>query len=683
MAGTTNIPVFIINLERDAERRTAVLQQFASLPEFEPHVISGLNGQTLSDNVCIALTQDSTWVGFKGTLGCFLSHVKAWDEVAKLSKPYAVVLEDDVNVAGLSHLPSVVVPTDADVIFLNDKMSPIAPEPGGVRVLPIRYGLEHLDAIRIGPGGYGYLLTAKGARAMLAACLKDLYFGHVDGRLLQYATSEADLAGLPGNSWIANVIRRHHHPRLAPTLGLVRGYCLSRPLVTHRGEDSTREAEDVSMPNTLAPSRIPVVGALVQHSAAAEPRPLPIRFWNRTRNIGDLLNPHIIEAVSGRRPYYCVNENVEHILGIGSIFFMATPSSHIWGAGILNPTRDYSQIDVSKVHAVRGKLTLNILKERHGLMTDVPLGDPAIFADELPDLALYRERGEIKRSVGIIPHYAMENDAYIRELARELDADILSPRTDSLEFIKEVIASEILISQSLHGLIFAEIFGKPSTWLARSADDIWAFKFHDWYSNTIDPPRAPALYSTRPRDLVSAARLSGLSIDKMGLREALPGLPPGDHKPGVGFRECRRRSPFVFRVTEDVRAPSHPEYDATFRCRTGDEQKLRQVLNSYSRGFDEAFSLFLVFDPDLYSSLRVDDIRRCCNLLTDMPNVHYIGIPSLAERIPDRRYLAGKADESGIEIDEWQPSYNWKGAILVRHPVNFTFSAPGYAVFQS
>jgi hypothetical protein len=82
---------------------------------------------------------------------------------------------------------------------------------------------------------------------LLAACRKDLFYGHVDGRLLRYATSEEDLAQLPSDSWIAGVIRNHHHATLKPTLGLVRGYCLSEPLVRHRGIESSRETADQSL----------------------------------------------------------------------------------------------------------------------------------------------------------------------------------------------------------------------------------------------------------------------------------------------------------------------------------------------------------------------------------------------------------------------------------------------------
>jgi GR25 family glycosyltransferase involved in LPS biosynthesis len=92
MTRMAKIPVFIINLEADRDRREAMLAQFVMLPEFEPRVVSGIYGHTLSTNVCTALTQHGPWAEYKGTIGCFLSHVRAWEEVARLSEQYAVVL---------------------------------------------------------------------------------------------------------------------------------------------------------------------------------------------------------------------------------------------------------------------------------------------------------------------------------------------------------------------------------------------------------------------------------------------------------------------------------------------------------------------------------------------------------------------------------------------------------------
>jgi hypothetical protein len=238
------LTAFVINLERDAGRLAAINRQFDHLAGFTVKVVPGTFGQSLSDNACNILTRSANWVEFKGTIGCFMSHVKAWEEVSKLSEPFAVVLEDDVDVAALDHLSGLTVPDDAELIFLNERVSPCEPHDGPPRVLAMWHALKLMDLQRSGPGGDGYLLTPAGASRLLNACLTDTYYGHVDGRLLRYATREEDFRELPDDSWIVSVIKNHHHPQLRPTLGLVKGYCLSRPLVRHRGVPSSREAAD-------------------------------------------------------------------------------------------------------------------------------------------------------------------------------------------------------------------------------------------------------------------------------------------------------------------------------------------------------------------------------------------------------------------------------------------------------
>jgi hypothetical protein len=238
------IPTFVMNLARDAARRENIVAQFTRLPQFELNFVVGVDGGDLPDQACYALTRLESWVRYKGTIGCFLSHVKAWEAVARCAAPFAVILEDDVDARGLQRLASVVRPPDAELIFLNERLSAGAPPAASVEVLPMWRALTRVDALRCGPGGDGYLLTPQAAAALVAACRKDLFYGHVDGRLLRYATSEQDLGVMPANSWIAGVIRHHHHPTLKPQLGLVRGYCLSEPLVHHRGMQSSREDAD-------------------------------------------------------------------------------------------------------------------------------------------------------------------------------------------------------------------------------------------------------------------------------------------------------------------------------------------------------------------------------------------------------------------------------------------------------
>lgn len=676
---TTQVTALIINLEKDDERRAAILAQFAGLGEFQPKIVDGVYGSSLPDSLCEALSQDKQWAKNKGTIGCFLSHVKAWEEVARLTDRFAIVLEDDVNVKGLSQLSGLAFPDDAEIVFVNDRMSPAE---GGATptALPIWRALQQLEKAHGGPGGDGYLLTPDGARKLLAASAKDFYFGHVDGRLLRYATTESDLVKLPEKSWIAGVVRYHRHPSLVPALGLLKGYCLSWPLVRHLGVASIREAEDsrIAAPHVASrpASAAPAVNTTDERGG------LPIRYWNVVSNAGDQINPYLFEAVAGRTPYFSNRRNQPHVLGVGSILFMATPESHIWGSGVLDPNGDYSQVAPEKVHAVRGQLTRDLLRSKYGLTRDVPLGDPGIFADEIPEIAEYTRTSRVKRRIGIIPHHRMIDHPYIRDIARHADAGVIDPHLDCIDFIKEVISSEIILSQSLHGLIFAQVFRKPHAWFSHTEDEAWLFKFRDWFSATTAPESEPAMFGTSLEKLLQAVRLPGLAIDRAALRAAMPQVPSGDRHLGIGFRETRRMAPVTFHVTSDPAAPPARGYDATIVCPSNDEDCLQKALHAHARRYDDSFRLWLVFDPALFASLTVDEMRRHRALLDELPDVHYLSVLPSRLRVSGQDRMPTQIGGRAEPVELRHPSYDWQGAVLVRNPYEFSFSARGVALFK-
>ncbi|WP_219925009.1 hypothetical protein, partial [Halomonas sp. ND22Bw] len=66
---------------------------------------------------------------------------------------------------------------------------------------------------------------------------------------------------------------------------------------------------------------------------------VPYRMYNKILNLGDAINPYIIEKVSGLPSKYSPKSR-PHVLGIGSIFFDASMQSHIWGSGVINGEKE-------------------------------------------------------------------------------------------------------------------------------------------------------------------------------------------------------------------------------------------------------------------------------------------------------------------------------------------------------
>jgi GR25 family glycosyltransferase involved in LPS biosynthesis len=246
------IPVLIINLERDAARREDILAQFAEMPAFDERILTGVAGNTLPNLVCRMLTESEHWLTQKGAIGCFLSHVRAWEQISEMTTPYALVVEDDADIAHLDEIRALELPRDAEFIFINDRMARGWDEQV-FRITSMYDSLlrKDIDRVRPGPidrngfGTDGYLVTPQGARKLVEACRTDLYFGHVDGRLLRYVTAPADLERLPDESWVKGIISHHHNKQRLPQLGLLKGYCVSRGLVKHRvALPSSREIAD-------------------------------------------------------------------------------------------------------------------------------------------------------------------------------------------------------------------------------------------------------------------------------------------------------------------------------------------------------------------------------------------------------------------------------------------------------
>src|SRR4051812_32560371 len=115
-----SVTAYIINLEADGDRLSAMLRQTEKFGAIRTAVVTAIRGDAVPESVRRVLAQDANWAKFKGTLGCFLSHVKAWEAFLNSGEPYGIILEDDVELVALERLFALEIPEDADIIFLND-----------------------------------------------------------------------------------------------------------------------------------------------------------------------------------------------------------------------------------------------------------------------------------------------------------------------------------------------------------------------------------------------------------------------------------------------------------------------------------------------------------------------------------------------------------------------------------
>lgn len=240
-------------------------------------------------------------------------------------------------------------------------------------------------------------------------------------------------------------------------------------------------------------------------------RAIPYNGWSFLRNLGDQFGANVIEHVSGARPVLSRREE-NHVLGVGSIFFLANRNSHVWGTGFLNEGAGSVDLDVRKIHAVRGEKSADALIRAGYALQDVPFGDPGIFASEIVG-----EGQQVTRPVLIVPHflgYKFYKDYY----GDSREVKVLDVATNKIDTIREIASAEIVLSESLHGLIFACSLGKRLTWIGDAERD--NFKYHDWLSTTDSKNLTPLDHDRSLDRLVREARIVESRIDKEALRKA-------------------------------------------------------------------------------------------------------------------------------------------------------------------
>lgn len=243
---------------------------------------------------------------------------------------------------------------------------------------------------------------------------------------------------------------------------------------------------------------------------------IPFRYYNVIRNCGDAITSYILEnsfGVTGR----VTDSKDDHLLAIGSIFFMANQKSHIWGSGVLSPNSKLPAVDVKKIHAVRGKKTIEHLRSIGYTVPDMPLGDPGIFVSDLvsvPEASKYR--------AAIVPHHSGFHSPKWNFARDTNDFCLVDMMDDTIEPLRQIADSEVVISQSLHGLIFAAALGKPYLWISGSSSEVWNWKFLDWFSTCENAQTEPVLLNVPVDEMLRMAEVRPCTASKRDLKAAFP-----------------------------------------------------------------------------------------------------------------------------------------------------------------
>lgn len=165
-----NIPIWVLNLKRDEDRRQFIQTQLQAFGvEFE--MIEAVDGRSLTEEDLSAYSENAAIAACgrplsRGEIGCALSHIKIWKRIIREKIDEVLVLEDDIKIG--QSLFSVLdnkskFPGDYEFVnFLTD-----APQiPFGDFVFDIYRVSKHKG------GGSNrtclYLITHKGAEKLLS-----------------------------------------------------------------------------------------------------------------------------------------------------------------------------------------------------------------------------------------------------------------------------------------------------------------------------------------------------------------------------------------------------------------------------------------------------------------------------------------------------------------------------------
>ncbi len=120
----------------------------------------------------------------------------------------------------------------------------------------------------------------------------------------------------------------------------------------------------------------------------------------------------------------------------------------------------FRNVPSENIRAVRGRLTLKHLQSLRSDIGDLPLGDPGIFADELLAGDMAHPPSARYRAAVVPPHYQSAGKDIYRSSPRLTTSSWSICATTASSPCGQSGISDVVISQSLHGLVFATALRK-------------------------------------------------------------------------------------------------------------------------------------------------------------------------------------------------------------------------------
>lgn len=203
-----------------------------------------------------------------------------------------------------------------------------------------------------------------------------------------------------------------------------------------------------------------------------------LKYFNGEINAGDLASPYVLEAISGRTVRHLeMNQDasVLHYMCVGSTIRHADALTIVWGTGVMSP--EYKlRARPKQVIGLRGPLSCAALQA-------LGYGDFHAIGDGALSMASFFSPSVAQTcDAGLIPHYVDIEHSFCVQF-KDWGGCVISPQQPLEDYLCALLSCRVIVSSSLHGLIFAHAYGVPAIWIKLSDRLVGGeFKFHDHYA---------------------------------------------------------------------------------------------------------------------------------------------------------------------------------------------------------
>ena len=242
----------------------------------------------------------------------------------------------------------------------------------------------------------------------------------------------------------------------APVWLLAAGQRGDRPMITtimERVSPDARRSEAVTAAHAAATS-------FAAHMAAHPgTEPLPLAWWPKPLpgSAGEWLSPLVVGAHAQRSISYVSptsSPTEPHLVGLGSLGRLITPSSVVVGTGISSTAHPMAP-DATYI-SLRGPISADLLVRRGGPAVD-RWGDPALLLRRLVPL----ERGEGNGRVALVRH-VLHASAQVTTPEDVDDLPMLFSHPDEVRtFLASLVAHDAVVTSSLPVLVACHSYGVP------------------------------------------------------------------------------------------------------------------------------------------------------------------------------------------------------------------------------